>query len=153
MNGATQHWSERHGIPILAAMSFWKDISPRRAIGDLIGVISENRGQHLLPALLAIAIPATMIGFFILDGRMKSVPPAGQKIVYVESWSADRTEEEILRDRWEIQCKKDARAKQIQGAYAALGRATGVDTAEAEAQAKAAREDRKDLPGQEYAKC
>ncbi len=133
-------------------MGFWKDVSPRRALADLNRVIIDNRGRHLLPALLAIAVTSVLIGGFVLAGSA-GLAPVGQDVVYVESWSADRTEEQILRDRWEIQCEKDRRRAQVQGAYVALGRATGIDTREAEAQAEAATQGREDLPGYEYAEC
>lgn len=134
-------------------MSIWKQANPLRAVRDLVGYSIANRGQNLVPLALALFFPALILGLFIVHADAAGEQEVTQEIIYFESWTQERSAEEILRDRWAIQCQKDARDEQIKAGYRALGRATGIDVDKIDREAAANKPTRKNLPGQEYAQC
>ncbi|MEP3733511.1 MAG: hypothetical protein ABJN02_16390, partial [Lentilitoribacter sp.] len=62
-----------------------------------------------------------------------------QEVIYVENWTNERTDEEILKDRWEVQCLKDKYEEKRRESVKALGRMSGMDVEEIEREAKAKR--------------
>jgi hypothetical protein len=121
-------------------MSFFKDVSLVRAPGDLWTFLRQSPRERVVPAVLAILLPAVMVFVFIIDSRINTAPPyKDPEIIYVESWPASRTREEILADRLAIQAEKDALAKaeveRRKAAFRALGRASGMDVKQLECEA------------------
>lgn len=111
---------------------FFSNVSPLRALSDLwrvLGAPSEYRTRSLL---MAAAITG---GIFYLmvqqEGRGLPRPP---KVIYFESWRADRSDKEILAGNIAAQKKADAEAAEeerhaenIRQMYKAVGSATGLD--------------------------
>jgi len=135
--------------------AFFRNVSPRRAVLDLwqvLGAPSEFRW----PAL-ALAAMVTGSIFWVMvhqEGRALPLPP---KIIYFESWRADRSDKEIIAGNIEAARKaraeaaaEEQRAEDIRQMYKAVGAATGIDTntmykqgtveRDAEAKAQAARD-------------
>ncbi|MCW1383941.1 hypothetical protein OLX02_14050 [Novosphingobium sp. KCTC 2891] len=124
---------------------FFSNVSPRKAVSDLwqvIGAPSEYRTRSLI---MAAAITG---GIFYLmmqqEGRGLPRPP---RIVYFESWRADRSDAEIIAGN--IAATKKARAEEaeeerhaenIRQMYKAVGAATGLDTQKMYDEGKAERE-------------
>ena len=125
--------------------NFFRNVSPRRAIMDLwqiMGAPSEYRTRGLV---LAACVTG---GIFYLmvqqEGRGLPRPP---KVLYFESWRADRSDKEIIAGN--IAATKKARAEEaeeerhaenIRQMYKAVGAATGIDTEKMYQQGKAERE-------------
>ena len=124
----------------LDKMGLIKDASLTGGFGDLIAVFRHSEpGERLLPAILAIACTSVILFLFWLDPKVNTYTYVPAEVIYVENWTMDRTDEEILQDRWEIQCLKDELETKRREAVKALGRMSGMDVDEIEREAKAAR--------------
>lgn len=129
---ARPHYLERMGL--------LKDASVRGGFGDLVAFIRQSEpGERLLPAVLAIACTAFILLLFYLDPKVNTYTYVPEEVIYVENWTADRTDEEILQDRWQVQCLKDRVARERQEAMKELGRMSGMDVEQIEREAEAAR--------------
>lgn len=121
-------------------MRMLKDVSVTGGFGDLIAVIKQGeKGERWLPAILAFVCSGFIIGMFILDPKVNTSTYVPKEIIYVENWEADRTDEEILKDRWEVQCLKEKAAEKRRENMKALGRMSGMDVEEIEREAEADR--------------
>lgn len=96
---------------------------------------SRERREHLLPAALAAACTGFTLFLFYLDPKINTYTYVPQEVIYVENWRLDRTEEEILKDRWQIQCLKDKNEAKRREAVKTLGRMSGMDVDEIEREA------------------
>lgn len=124
-------------------MGLLKDASVSGGIGDLIAFVRHTPpGERLLPAALAIACTAFILLLFYLDPKVNTYTYVPQEVIYVENWTNDRTDEEILQDRWQIQCLKDKLEAERREAMKELGRMSGMDVDEIEREAEAARKAR-----------
>jgi hypothetical protein len=54
---------------------------------------AERRHHQWVAAVLAILMPVAIIILFVVDGRTNIMP--GPQLIYVESWPANRSDEEI----------------------------------------------------------
>ncbi len=117
-----------------------KDVSVGGGFGDLIAVFRQSEpGERVLPAVLAIACTAFILLLFYLDPKVNTYTYVPQEVIYVENWKTDRTDEEILQDRWQIQCLKDKLEVERREAMKSLGRMSGMDVEQIEREAEAAR--------------
>lgn len=139
-------WNLREGLVIrvrphyLERMGLLKDVSVTGGFGDLIAVFRQSEpGERLLPAAMAIACTSFILFLFWLDPKVNTYTYVPAEVIYVENWTADRTDEEILKDRWEIQCLKDELETKRREAVKSLGRMSGMDVDEIEREAIAER--------------
>ena len=124
----------------LSGMGMLKDVSVSGGFGDLIAVFRQSEpGERLLPAALAIACTAFILLLFYLDPKVNTYTYVPQEVIYVENWTNDRTDEEILQDRWQVQCLKDKLETKRREAMKELGRMSGMDVEQIEREAEAAR--------------
>lgn len=68
--------------------------SPRALWKDLRAFVADRSRHQLVAAVMALLMPATIVVIFYLDGQRNIMP--GPQVIYVESWSAERTDEEIV---------------------------------------------------------
>lgn len=127
--------------------SFWRQANPAGAIGDFVEVW-RAAGNRRWP-FVALALAATSGVFFLIAGENWKGPPPKPTVVYINSWTADRSDGEIAQTNAQNQemqdwlaaeqAKRDARVKDI---YRTLGRVSGmdVDAIEKKAREDAARE-------------
>lgn len=126
--------------PYLRQMSLFKDASIVGGFKDLVGFLRESPKERIVPAILALLIPSIIVFIFIIDSKINTAPPyKGAEVLYFESWSFDRTDEEILADRWAVQCKKDKFAEERKESMRELARMSGMDPDEIEREAEARR--------------
>ena len=126
-------------------MKMLKDVSVGGGLRDLFTLLRRHPKEQALPALLALGCSAFMFILFIIDPKINTDMPKTQKIVYVENWSLERTDEEIMADRWNVQCRKDKHETKRREAMKSLGRMSGMDVEAIERQAKADRLARGDI--------
>lgn len=127
----------------LNAMGIFKDASVRGGFGDLIGFVRQTPpGERLLPAALAITCTAIILFLFWLDPKVNTYIYVPQEVIYVENWTNNRTDKEILQDRWQVQCLKDRLETKRRDAMKELGRMSGMDVEQIEREAEAARKAR-----------
>lgn len=119
-------------------MSYFKDISPPRAIADFIAFLRAERPYKWF-LLVAACVPPLLIYLTIaMDFKALNVAPP-PTVTYFESWPADRSIEESRAAIMERQKQKDAMLEQQRQRYKALGRASGMDVERIEREALAKR--------------
>lgn len=124
--------------------SMWADVSPTGAVSDFVTVwrsAGRNRWRFVLAALVA---SGTVLSLIIREEHR--VPPRMPSITYINSWRADRTDEEIKASNLEFQKIKDDRLREQAEAeeetkklYRTLGRISGMDVDKIERDAAAER--------------
>lgn len=133
-------------------MSFWRTISPRRAVADFLEEWRRPQPYRWQALGIAVAITLGLMLLFIPESQRGE--PLRPQVTYITSWYADRTEEEIIASNIENQRRQDElaalaaeRAELRKDLYRQLGRATGLDVdkmereiARQEAAERAARE-------------
>jgi hypothetical protein len=93
-------------------MALPRPSSPRALWAD-IRAFTANRGRHhLIAAALAVAMPVALIVLFYTDGRTNTMP--GPQLIFAESWTADRTDEQIKADQVKHQAEREAKQKERQ---------------------------------------
>jgi hypothetical protein len=119
-------------------MSFFRDASPKGSVSDLIAFLRTPRQHRWLLAVLACAPPAFIVLLFNLD-LLQVSKPGEPEVTYIESWSADRSIEEIVESNIARQKQKEEQEARVREAYKALGRATGMDVERIEREGQEAR--------------
>ncbi|MEP2987419.1 MAG: hypothetical protein ABJN65_11745 [Parasphingorhabdus sp.] len=118
-------------------MRMLKDVSASGGISDLIAVIRQGeKGERWLPALLSIGCTGFILFLFILDPKVNTYTYVPQEVIFVENWTEERSDEDILKDRWEVQCLKEKQADKRRDAMKRLGELSGMDVEEIEREAE-----------------
>lgn len=120
-------------------MKMLKDVSVGGGLRDLFTLMRRSPKEQALPAFLAFACSGFIFFLFIIDPKVNTDVYVPQEVVYVENWSLERTDKEIMEDRWAVQCLKDKRDTKRREAMKSLGRMSGMDVDEIERQAEAER--------------
>ncbi|WP_162558844.1 hypothetical protein [Sphingorhabdus sp. EL138] len=92
-----------------------------------------------MPAFLAFLCSGFIFFLFIIDPKVNTDVYVPQEVIYVENWTLDRTDEDIMKDRWAVQCLKDKQETKRREAMKSLGRISGMDVDAIEREAKADR--------------
>jgi hypothetical protein len=92
--------------------------SPRALWADIRAFTSERRPHHWVALALAVSIPLGIVFIFDLDGRTNIAP--GPQLIYVESWPADRTDEQIKAEQKIDQAARDKAKKERQEQFKRL---------------------------------
>ncbi len=123
-------------------MSFFQDISPRRAIGEFLRSLREPIQHRWRYMLMAAAVPLILFSPFITQ-EFIAAPPRPD-ILYFESWAEGRSDAEIIagneeaaRQKAEAEALIAQRVQVRRDAYKSFGRAFGMDVDKMEADAKA----------------
>ncbi len=74
-------------------MSFFSRMSPWRAYKDLRAFLATRERYELRFLALAMAVTGCLVYAFVHDSHVE--PEYKREIVYVEQWSADRTDAQI----------------------------------------------------------
>lgn len=98
-------------------MSLPRPSSPRALWADLKAFINAREKHQLIAAAAALVIPAILVAGFYLDAR--SLGPKEQ-VIFVESWSADRTDAEIIARQKVEQAEEEKRRAARQETYRKL---------------------------------
>lgn len=120
--------------PISRPMSDGRFSNIGGSLQDFWTYIREDR-PHRWPALgLAVTIPGVML-YFIADA-LRPPPEPARQIIYVQSWSADRSEYAIRRD-WLARARAaNAANQQRRGNFGAFAEAIGQTYNEERAKAE-----------------
>jgi hypothetical protein len=98
--------------------------SPRALIADIRAFAAQRSRYQLIAFAAALAIPIAILWLFVLDSR--GLEP-GPRVIYVESYPANRSDDEIRAAQLERQRAAQARAEETRRRWKALGDATGVN--------------------------
>ena len=120
--------------------AFWRNVHPAGAVGDFLQVW-RDAGARRWP-YVALALSATLGVFSVMTQESWKGPPARPEVTYINSWTENRSDAEILRSNIENQklqdelraeqAKRDAKVKDI---YRTLGKVSGMDVAAIEKKA------------------
>jgi hypothetical protein len=107
-------------------MALPRPASPKALVADIRALVAERGRPQLIAAGLAVLIPT----FFIIAFAHESTKAGkvGPQIVYVQSWPADRSDDQIIADQTKTQAEKDALAKERQRQFQKLADTLGIDT-------------------------
>lgn len=106
-------------------MAFPRPSSPRTLWKDLRAFLAERSGHQMVAGFFALLMPLVIIIGFVLDAQTNIGP--GEQTIYVESWSADRTTEEIVAQQQIDQERREAMQAERQRQFQALQRRFGMD--------------------------
>jgi len=81
-----------------------RPVGPRAALSDLGAFMRQRSREQVVGATLALLCTIILVILFLVDSKVNTAP--GPQLIYVESWSADRTDAEIVEQQ-----KKDQAAK------------------------------------------
>ena len=84
--------------------------TPRTALRDLGDFIRHREREHVLGAIMAVLVTIIILIIFFVDSKINTAPPP--QIVYVEQYSANRTDAEIIADQKKDKAKLDALKKE-----------------------------------------
>lgn len=98
-------------------MSLPRPSSPRAVWSDLKAFLRGREKHQLFAAGAALVIPAILVTGFYFDAR--SLGPKEQ-VIYVESWSADRSDAEIIARQKVEQVEEEKRRAARQESYRKL---------------------------------
>ncbi len=103
---------------------FPKPVGPRAAFNDLRAFMRQRSREQVIAAILSILVTLIIIIEFVVDSKINTAPPP--QVVYAQSWSADRTDAEIIADQKKDQAKRDAAAREKQRQFQKLEKQLGM---------------------------
>ena len=131
----------------LGKASYWRNVNPTGAVGDFIEVWRRAGGRRW--PFVAAAMATTIGVFYVIVQESWKGPPPKPEVIFINSWTEDRSDAEIARTNIENQKLQDklaaeqaVREQRVKDMYRTIGRASGmdVDAIEKKAAADAARE-------------
>lgn len=90
----------------LGPMPLPRPSGPRALIADIRAFAAGRSRVQWAAAAMALIMPLALIVLFDTDGRTNIAP--GPQLIYAESWSANRTDAEIIADQKKHQAKVEA---------------------------------------------
>lgn len=117
--------------------SFWRNISPRGALADLLSTWREPTPHRW--QILGISVAATFAMMVVFLPENERVPPEKPTITWINTFAPGRTDQEIAESNLEnqqrqdaIRAEEEAQAERRREFYRAVGRASGFDVEELE---------------------
>ncbi|MEO7602061.1 MAG: hypothetical protein ABIS39_02185 [Sphingomicrobium sp.] len=84
----------------------------------------QRSREQRIGAALSILVTTIIVIIFFVDSQINTAPPP--QIVYVESWSTNRTDAEIIAEQKKDQAERDAAIKERQRQFQALENKLGM---------------------------
>ena len=106
-------------------MALPRPASPRAFVADLKAFARQRSGIQWIAALLAVLMPIVIVYGFVRDAKTNIAP--GEQIIFVNSWSANRTDAEIKVDQIKHQREQEAQKAERQRQFKELERKFGMD--------------------------
>ena len=108
----------------LPPMSLPRPSSPRALIADFRAFARERSRHQWIAAILAVVMPIVIVIAFYTDAKTNIAP--GEQVIYVDSWSAKRTDAEIVAAQKEREDAERAQAAERQRQFKELEKRFGV---------------------------
>lgn len=99
--------------------------TPRAALRDLGNFIRHREREHVIGAALAVLTTIIILIVFFVDSKINTAPPP--QIVFVEQWSANRTDAEIVADQKKHQAEREAAQRERQRQFQKLEKQLGIE--------------------------
>ncbi|WP_031308922.1 hypothetical protein [Sphingobium sp. C100] len=110
---------------------FPRPVSPKSALGDFWGYFRQQR-QHKWPLLgLSVALTWVIVWTFIIDANTNTMPTRN-KIIYVQSWDASRSDAAIILQQKIDFAKREAALVKQQQKMQGYADAFGIEWREEE---------------------
>ena len=103
---------------------FPRPVGPRAAFADFRAFIRQREREHVIGAALALLVTIIIIIEFLVDSKINTAPPP--RIVYADSWSANRTDAEIIADQKKHQAERKAAQEERQRQFQKLEKQLGM---------------------------
>jgi signal-transduction protein with cAMP-binding, CBS, and nucleotidyltransferase domain len=103
---------------------FPRPSTPRAAFRDLGAFLRQRSREQVIAASLALLVTAIIIIEFVVDSKMGTAPPP--QVTYVELYSSNRTDAQIIADQKKAQAAKDAANKERQRQFQTLENKLGI---------------------------
>lgn len=103
---------------------FPSPVGPRAALRDLAAAVRHSSREQVIGASLATLTTIIVVILFFVDSKINTAPPP--YIVYTESWSANRTDAEIIADQKKHQAEKKAAEAEKQRQFQRLENRLGM---------------------------
>ena len=103
---------------------FPRPVGPRAAFADLRNFFRHREREHYIGGALALLVTIIIIIEFLVDSKINTAPPP--RIVYADSWSADRTDAEIIADQKKHQAERKAAQEERQRQFKKLEKQLGM---------------------------
>jgi hypothetical protein len=118
-------------------MSFWRQISPRRAVTDFAAEWRQPNPYRW--RVLGASVAATFVLMLLVIPKSQRAEPRPPEVTWITTFRPDRTDDEIIASNIENQKRKDkekaeAEARELRRREnaKALGRAMGFDVEQLE---------------------
>lgn len=105
-------------------MALPRPASPRALWADIRDFFRQRSRVQLGAATVAIMMPVIIVVGFYYDGQTNIMP--GEQVIYVKSWSANRTDEEIIAQQKIDQANKEAAIAERQRQYQKVEKRLGM---------------------------
>ena len=102
-----------------------RPVGPRAALADLAAALRGTSREQKLGAVFAVLATSIIIIEFLVDSKINTAPPA--TIVYVEQWSANRTDAEIMAEQKQDQAEREAAQQDRQRQFQKLQNQLGIE--------------------------
>lgn len=119
---------------------FPRPVSPKSALGDLWGYFRQQR-PHKWPLLgLSAAMTWVIVWAFVVDANTNTMPTRN-KIIYVQSWDANRSDAAIILQQKIDLARREAALQKKQKEMQGIADVFGIDWREEEARNTARRKE------------
>ena len=99
--------------------------SPRVALRDLGAFLRQRSREQVIGASLAVLVTMIIVIIFLVDSKINTAPP--RQIIYVEQWSANRPDAEIIADQKKHQAEREAAQLERQRQFQKLQNQLGIE--------------------------
>ena len=91
---------------------FPQPVGPGAAFRDLAAFMRQRSREQVIGAALALLVTTIIVIEFLVDSKINTAPP--KQVIYVDSWSANRTDAEIVEQQKKDQAEREAAQKERQ---------------------------------------
>ncbi len=107
-------------------MSFFPHpVGPRAALRDLAAFMRQRSREQIIGGALALLATAIIVIEFLVDPYTGAQAPP--QIVYAQSWSANRTDAQIIADQKKDEAAKHAAQLEKQRQFQRLANQLGIE--------------------------
>jgi len=105
-------------------MALPRPASPRALLADIRAFARQRSRHQLIAASMAVLMPLVILVGFYFDAQTNIMPR--EQIVYAESWSANRTDAEIIAQQKIDKERKERALAERQRQYKEVERKLGM---------------------------
>jgi hypothetical protein len=103
---------------------FPRPVGPLAALKDLAAFLRQRSREQVIGLALSLLVTTILIIEFLVDSKINTAPPP--RVIYVESYSANRTDAQIIADQKRDQADKDAARAERQRQFQELENRFGL---------------------------